>query len=42
MMLSNLVGAEPEDCTIGEKLEVTLDTSDPAWTLPKWRRVGGA
>ena len=40
MMLSNLVGAEPEDCTIGEPLEVTLDTSDPEWTLPKWRRVG--
>jgi len=39
MMLSNLVGAEPEDLTIGDRLEVVFEPLDAEWTLPKFRRA---
>jgi uncharacterized OB-fold protein len=37
LMLSNLVGAEPEDLTIGDALQVTFEVVDETTTLPKFR-----
>lgn len=40
LMLSNLLGAEPEDLKIGDKLEVAFDRVDDELMLPKFRKAG--
>jgi uncharacterized protein len=42
MMISNLVGAEPEDLKVGDKLEVVFEKVDDSLTLPKFRPAAGA
>ena len=42
MMISNLLGAEPESLKIGDKLEVVFDYVDDTLTLPKFRAAGTA
>ena len=39
LMLSNLVGAEPEMLKIGDRLQVCFEAVDEATTLPKFRPV---
>ncbi len=40
MLMSNLVGTEPEDIAIGMKLEVIFETIDEELMLPKFHRCG--
>lgn len=42
LMISNLVGAEPETIAIGAPLEVAFDVVDNELALPKFRPAGAA
>jgi uncharacterized OB-fold protein len=42
LMISNLMGAEPESLKIGDPLEVCFDAVDEATTLPKFRPAGSS
>lgn len=42
MMISNLLGAEPESLKVGDALEVVFEAVDDTLTLPKFRPAGAA